>query len=59
MLRARSIAEKAQVMAALAAFTEERTFRVPVEETFPLERTQDAYERFKAGNKFGKIVVCP
>jgi NADPH:quinone reductase-like Zn-dependent oxidoreductase len=59
MLRARSIAEKAQVMTALAAFTEERTFRVPVEETFPLERTQDAYERFKAGNKFGKIIVCP
>ena len=33
-------------------------FSVPVEETFPLERTQDAYERFRAGNKFGKIVVC-
>jgi hypothetical protein len=35
-----------------------RTFRVPVEATFPLERTQDAYERFRGGNKFGKIVVC-
>ena len=33
--------------------------QVPVEESFPLERTQDAYERFRAGNKFGKIVVCP
>ena len=46
-------------MAALGAFMAGRTFRVPVEETFPLERTQDAYERFRAGNKFGKIVVCP
>jgi len=58
-LRARSIEEKAQVMAALGAFTAGHAFHVPVEETFPLERTQDAYERFRAGNKFGKIVVCP
>jgi NADPH:quinone reductase-like Zn-dependent oxidoreductase len=58
-LRSRSIEEKAQVMAALGAFMTAHTFRVPVEETFPLERTQDAYERFRAGNKFGKIVVCP
>jgi len=58
-LRARSIEEKAQVMAALGAFMAEHALRVPVEETFPLERTQDAYERFRAGNKFGKIVVCP
>ena len=58
-LRARSIEEKAQVMAALGAFTAGHTFRVPVEETFPLEQTQDAYERFRAGGKFGKIVVCP
>ena len=58
-LRARSIEEKAQVMAALGAFAAKHPFRVPVEEAFPLERTQDAYERFRAGNKFGKIVVCP
>ncbi|HEY2779117.1 MAG TPA: zinc-binding dehydrogenase [Gaiellaceae bacterium] len=58
-LRSRSDEEKAGVMASLAAFMAGRTFRVPVEETFPLERTQDAYERFRAGNKFGKIVVCP
>jgi hypothetical protein len=31
---------------------------MPVEEAFPLDRAQDAYERFRAGNKFGKIVVC-
>lgn len=30
---------------------------VPVEETFPLGRAQEAYERFAAGGKFGKIVI--
>jgi NADPH:quinone reductase-like Zn-dependent oxidoreductase len=59
MLRARSIEEKAQVMAALGAFMAGRTFHVPVEQTFPLAQAQDAYERFRAGHKFGKIVVCP
>ena len=58
-LRARTIEEKAQVMSALGAFTAEHELRVPVEETFPLEETEAAYERFRAGNKFGKIVVCP
>jgi NADPH:quinone reductase-like Zn-dependent oxidoreductase len=58
-LRARSIEEKAEVMAALGAFLADHDLRVPVEETFSLERAQDAYERFRAGNKFGKIVVCP
>jgi NADPH:quinone reductase-like Zn-dependent oxidoreductase len=58
-LRSRKVEEKAQVMAALGAFMAEHAFHVPVEETFPLERTEDAYERFRAGNKFGKIVVCP
>jgi NADPH:quinone reductase-like Zn-dependent oxidoreductase len=58
-LRARSTEEKAQVMAALGAFAAGHAFQVPVEESFPLARTQDAYERFRAGNKFGKIVVCP
>jgi NADPH:quinone reductase-like Zn-dependent oxidoreductase len=57
-LRARTVDEKAQVMAALGAFAAAHPLRVPVEATFPLERTQDAYERFRAGNKFGKIVVC-
>jgi NADPH:quinone reductase-like Zn-dependent oxidoreductase len=32
---------------------------VPVEATYPLERAQEAYERFAAGGKFGKIVICP
>jgi NADPH:quinone reductase-like Zn-dependent oxidoreductase len=56
-LRARSLEEKADVMAALGACMAEHSFHVPVEQTFPLERIQDAYERFRAGNKFGKIVV--
>jgi NADPH:quinone reductase-like Zn-dependent oxidoreductase len=30
---------------------------VPVCGTFPLERAAEAYERFKAGAKFGKIVL--
>ena len=31
--------------------------RVPVAETFPLEQVHDAYERFAAGGKLGKIVL--
>jgi putative PIG3 family NAD(P)H quinone oxidoreductase len=31
--------------------------RVPVAETFPLDRVADAYERFAAGGKLGKIVL--
>jgi len=31
--------------------------RVPIAETFPLERAADAYERFAAGGKLGKIVL--
>jgi NADPH2:quinone reductase len=30
---------------------------VPVTETFPLEQAPEAYERFKAGGKFGKIII--
>jgi NADPH:quinone reductase len=32
---------------------------VPVAETFELDRVEDAYERFEAGGKLGKIVVLP
>ncbi len=31
--------------------------RVPVEAAFPLEQATEAYERFAAGGKFGKIVI--
>ena len=30
---------------------------VPVAETFPLERVADAYDRFRAGGKLGKVVL--
>jgi hypothetical protein len=30
---------------------------VPVQETFPLERAQEAYDRFASGGKFGKLVL--
>ena len=36
---------------------ESGALRVPVAETFPLERAADAYERFAAGGKLGKIVL--
>ncbi len=62
-LRSRSREEKEDVMRRLEGFALPFLARgeltVPVEETFPLERAQDAYERFKAGGKFGKIVICP
>ena len=32
---------------------------VPVAETFELDRAGDAYERFEAGGKLGKIVLLP
>jgi NADPH:quinone reductase-like Zn-dependent oxidoreductase len=60
MLRFRSREEKEDVVRRLeGALRQWPGLTVPVEETFPLERTQDAYERFRAGGKFGKIVVCP
>lgn len=58
-LRARTVEEKEDVIKRLDAFMRGHTFRVPIEETFPLERANDAYERFAAGGKFGKIVIVP
>jgi NADPH:quinone reductase-like Zn-dependent oxidoreductase len=60
-LRARSVADKAavarlveeQVVPLLA----ERVVTVPVEATYPLEEAAEAYERFAAGGKLGKIVL--
>jgi NADPH:quinone reductase len=31
--------------------------RVPIAEKFPLDRVHDAYERFAAGGKLGKIIL--
>jgi NADPH2:quinone reductase len=60
-LRARSVEDKAaaaraveqEVVPALA----DGRVQVPVEQVFPLEEATDAYERFAAGGKFGKIVL--
>ncbi|HEY7629558.1 MAG TPA: zinc-binding dehydrogenase [Thermoleophilaceae bacterium] len=60
-LRARPLEEKA-----LAARGVEKhvlplfdagALKVPIAETFPLEQAADAYERFEAGGKLGKIVL--
>ena len=60
-LRARPLEQKAalareverRVLPALAA----GTLQVPIVETFPLERVAEAYERFSAGGKLGKVVI--
>ena len=63
MLRFRTREEKADVIRRLREdvlpLLADGRIRVPVEETFPLEQAQDAYERFAAGGKFGKIVIVP
>jgi NADPH:quinone reductase-like Zn-dependent oxidoreductase len=59
VLRARSREEKEDVVRRLEGALRQYELTVPVEETFPLERAQDAYERFRAGGKFGKVVVLP
>jgi NADPH:quinone reductase-like Zn-dependent oxidoreductase len=58
-LRARSREDKEDVLRRLEAFARPHAFTVPVEATFPLDRAQEAYERFAEGGKFGKIVICP
>jgi NADPH2:quinone reductase len=60
-LRARTLEEKAlnarRVEHEVLPLFESGALRVPVAETFPLERAADAYERFAAGGKLGKIVL--
>lgn len=60
-LRARSRAEKAALVAALGARVVPHLaagrLRVPVNATFPLSEAANAYERFTAGGKLGKIVL--
>jgi NADPH:quinone reductase len=62
-LRARSREEKEDVIRRLEGHAlpllADGRLTVPVEETFPLERAQEAYERFAAGGKFGKLVIVP
>ena len=60
-LRARPLEEKAAVMRRVERrvlpLLESEALRVPVSETFPLDRVAEAYERFEAGGKLGKIVL--
>ena len=63
MLRARSREEKEDVVRRLEGHAGHLLatglVQVPMEQTFPLEQAQKAYDRFAAGGKFGKIVICP
>jgi NADPH:quinone reductase len=60
-LRARSLEEKAAVARLLEAhvlpLVASSRIVVPVAATYPLVEAADAYERFAAGSKFGKIVL--
>jgi NADPH:quinone reductase len=62
-LRSRPLEEKAiatrLVEKEVLPLFEEGRLTVPVAETFPLERAEDAYERFESGGKLGKIVLIP
>jgi NADPH:quinone reductase len=60
-LRARTLEEKAFVARRLEhevlPLFDAGALRVPIAATFPLEQATEAYERFEAGGKLGKIVV--
>lgn len=60
-LRARPLEEKALAMRAVERevlpLFESGALRVPVQETFPLDRAAEAYERFAAGGKLGKLIL--
>jgi putative PIG3 family NAD(P)H quinone oxidoreductase len=60
-LRARPLEEKALAMRAVERHVlplfDTGALTVPIAETFPLERAADAYGRFSAGGKLGKVVL--
>jgi NADPH:quinone reductase len=62
-LRARPLEEKAltarRVEQEVLPLFERGALRVPVADSFPLDRTAEAYERFAAGGKLGKLVITP
>ena len=61
MLRARPLEEKALTARAMERsvlpLLANRTVAPPIAATYPLEQVQDAYDRFTAGGKVGKIVL--
>lgn len=62
-LRARPLEEKAltarRMEAEVLPHFEDGLLTVPIAATFPLDEAAEAYERFKAGSKLGKIVLLP
>jgi NADPH2:quinone reductase len=62
-LRARPLEEKAATARALERhvlpLVEGGALRVPIAATFPLHAAAEAYERFAAGGKLGKVVLLP
>jgi NADPH:quinone reductase len=62
-MRARPLEEKAIASRLLERqvlpLFEDARLEVPVAATFPLEEAAQAYERFEAGGKLGKIVLLP
>ncbi len=62
-LRARPLEQKAATARAMERAVlplfESGALTVPVAATYPLEQVADAYERFSAGSKLGKIVLTP
>jgi NADPH:quinone reductase-like Zn-dependent oxidoreductase len=60
-LRPRPLEEKAMTARAVERSVlplfESEAITVPIAETFPLERAPEAYDRFTAGGKFGKVVL--
>jgi NADPH:quinone reductase len=60
-LRARPLEEKAATARAMERqvlpLFDAGALRVPIAETFPLERATEAYDRFAEGGKIGKIVL--
>jgi NADPH:quinone reductase len=62
-LRARPLEEKAAAMRLVERevlpLFESGAARVPVDETYPLDAAEAAYERFASGGKLGKIVLLP
>jgi NADPH:quinone reductase len=62
-LRARPLEEKAIAMRLVEKevlpLFEDGSLSVPVAATFPLDEVAQAYERFRAGGKLGKIVLAP
>ena len=60
-LRARPLEEKALTARAMERsvlpLLEAERLHVPIAATFPLDRAEEAYDRFAAGGKLGKIVL--